>query len=499
MNSTKEENILQSGICLNRARSAGAENLGLQTSKGLPFSKMKMISKPVFGQMKGAFWLFPVAFFLLISCISKPENQTGMPESEVNKSDSNQSISTLYKRGKVQNGNEFSYYLPIGQLDSTQSIFLVFFDPQGKGSFPIEKYKPLAEKYGINLVGSNQSKNGTSFEQTRLIAKALISKILNEFPGKKKRIYFSGFSGGAKVAIDAGMAEPSVKAVVYTGAPWKVEAVTKPVLGFAGTGDMNYADLLAFDQTIPSQISHFLVEWEGKHAWPDSVVFEDAMVWISIRENLQFFDGQKYIDQNSKPALKEKDVKAQVRLLSKLNFFASEGRLNNPSKAVLDTLMTSPGYQKAMALRKNEQAKELELKLMYNQAFIEKNQDWWKVEIEKLRQPASAETAALNHRLLGYFSLAAYSYSNQVLASNQLELAGKILEIYHLSDPENPEQAYLRAVLAAKTNQTSAVLPLLELSVDLGFAGKNRLMNQAEFQSFRQQARFLELLGKVKN
>lgn len=497
MKSAKVENILQSGTCLNRVGSVNPTSKFKQTSNLI--WKIGTISKPWFMRLKGISAILSVVFFLLMSCSSKSENQSGLQGSEEIKTDSTQNISSVYERGAVRSGSEFSYYIPKSAQDSARPIFLVFFDPQGKGSFPIERYKGLAEGYGINLIGSNQSKNGTSFDQTRPIAKALISKILNDFPGKKKQIYFSGFSGGAKVAIDAGMAESNVKAVLYSGAPWEAETVTKPIFGFAGKGDLNYADLLAFDQSISSLVPHFLVEWEGKHTWPDSATFENAMVWISIRENRQSFDGQKYIDRKSKTALKVKGIFTQVQLLSKLEFFAREGQLKNPSKALLDKLIPSPSYQKAKISRQKTQAKELELKAMYNQSFAERNLDWWKAEIEKCNQPASAETKALNNRLLGYFSLAAYSYSNQVLAANQLELAAKILEIYHLSDPENPEQAYLRALLAAKTNQMDLVMPLLREATDLGFEGKSRILNQTEFQGFQQQSWFLELLVRLKN
>ena len=431
----------------------------------------------------------------LMACAESSKNSTQATDSELSTTFSGDSISMRFEKGKLVNGAEFSYFLP----DSATSVYLVFFDPQGKGSFPVQRFQGLAEKYKINLVGSNRSKNGMSFEQTRPLANVLVSKILNDFPGTTKQIYFVGFSGGAKAAIDAGMANSNVKAVVYAGAPWKAEVVTKPILGFAGTGDMNYVDLLEFDKSISTQIPHFLVEWRGKHTWPDSASFEEALVWIAGKEHLKSFDFQEYIKRKKQLLSTSKDEIAKVNTLASINFIANESNNKNPLKTDLEKVLKSGSYQKAIEEKKANLAKELQLKAAYSQAFMDKDLNWWKLEIENRNQPASSETKALNERLLGYFSLAAYSYSNQALAGNQLDVAGKLLEIYRLADPKNPEQAYLRAVLAAKTNQTDQILSCLNEAVELGFEGRQRILEQPEFQSFQSQAGFMELVGRLKN
>ena len=46
---------------------------------------------------------------------------------------------------------------------------------------------------------------------------------------------------------------------------------------------MNYTDVvLSAAELDAKKINHSLIEWKGKHEWPDSVVFEKAFYWCSF-------------------------------------------------------------------------------------------------------------------------------------------------------------------------------------------------------------------------
>jgi hypothetical protein len=98
---------------------------------------------------------------------------------------------------------------------------------------------------------------------------------------------------------------------------------------------------------------------------------------------------------------------------------------------------------------------------------------------------------------LGYFSLASYSLANRALLQQENNLAEKILEIYHLSDPQNPEQAYLRAVLAARVQNPDKVLEFLSEALDLGFKEKERIRLQPEFQPYAENPGFQSIVMKL--
>src|SRR5947209_16943004 len=92
------------------------------------------------------------------------------------------------------------------------------FDPGARGLMPIEHFKDAAEKYGYIVVGSNNSKNGPNVHLSAII-NSFWEDTHNRFPIDDKRVYTSGFSGGARVACGVGyMYEGSVAGVIACGA-----------------------------------------------------------------------------------------------------------------------------------------------------------------------------------------------------------------------------------------------------------------------------------------
>ena len=104
----------------------------------------------------------------------------------------------------------------------------------------------------------------------------------------------------------------------------------------------------------------------------------------------------------------------------------------------------------------------------------------------------------MQDRLLGFFSLAGYSLSTRSLQENEEPMAEKMLEIYRLSDPTNPEQAYLRAVLSGRRQQADPAMSSLTESLTLGFSDKSRIQQQPEFQFLQASPAFQKLLQSMK-
>jgi hypothetical protein len=394
-------------------------------------------------------------------------------------------------------GAGFCYFLP-SNCTSDSLTCLLFFDPQGKGSVPVEKYRNLTKQFPMALVGSNRSRNGLAFEETRSIAQELVNEIQGSFRGRFKHltIYMAGFSGGAKVAFDAaGNTTPSAKGVVYAGAPSAGGFPTMPVFGFAGDQDMNLADVVQFDASLPAKPDHFLRIWKGKHAWPSAHEFEKAMAWISFREGKG--DADKKIQELVKEAGKQKDVLDKESILNESSFLASDLKRPNPAKAQLETLRKAQGWQTIKLKQTREFQTELQMKEQYGPAFFQKDLAWWKDEIAELKQHKRHPSAAMQDRLLGYFSLASYSLAHRALQEGDLPMAAKILEIYRLSDPENSEQAYLRSVLAARQAKTEESIQCFSEAVNLGFADKGRLEQQPEFRDLQSNPSFRAVVSRI--
>ena len=182
----------------------------------------------------------------------------------------------------TKSNSSYSVYFPKNYVEKEKYPAIIFFDPHGHGRFPLEKYKNLADKFQFLLIGSNDSKNGMNIEQCLKFADDLLNETSTTLPGYKEQISVAGFSGGAKVALVAANTISGFSSGIYCGAafpPGSIQ-INIPLLAIAGRHDMNYTEVRNYNQSIDkSGITHTLVEWNGKHEWPDTSTFEHAFYW----------------------------------------------------------------------------------------------------------------------------------------------------------------------------------------------------------------------------
>jgi hypothetical protein len=211
-----------------------------------------------------------------------------------------------------------------------------------------------------------------------------VNEVTQRLKVQNTNLTLCGFSGGAKVALLSAAENIRIPRVIYCGAAANITP-NHPLnlLGFAGTRDMNYTDVVAFDKSLnASTIKHSLIEWQGKHEFPDAKTFADAFAWLSTG--------------------------------------------------------TVPGYEKKqVTITSQKLTEEQAIKQELLNAFQMRDVNWWKNEIAQLN--TKKKTDPMYDRLLGFVSLACYSYSNQTLQQKNLPAAEKILTIYALADPGNKD------------------------------------------------------------
>lgn len=386
-----------------------------------------------------------------------------------------------WKRGEVVSQDSYTYYVPGSASDSAQT-FILFFDPQGEGHEPVHLYRKLADKYNMVLVGSNESRNGVAFEEARHILDRFMLDVHHVSGFTAPHMYLAGFSGGAKVALDAASQLNEVKGVIYAGAPPATGAPPKPIFGFVGNSDMNYADVLHFDQNQNYDHPHFLKVWNGSHEWPRPEDMNLGFEWLQLRETADSLTAYSKIKDWTRRCDKAGNLKEKVECLQLAAFLASDLGFPDPSAEKIRNLEKKREWKKILNQQKEELKMELSLKEQYGSAFFQQDLYWWKSEIADLKAHRKSYSPFIQDRLLGYFSLACYSLGHRALAQPNRPLAEKILEIYRLSDPKNAEQAYLRAVFAAGIPDADGCLAALDEAIRLGFKDGERLQNEANFQ-----------------
>ena len=93
----------------------------------------------------------------------------------------------------------YALYLPTNYTAERRWPIIYAFDPGARGSVPLELMKEAAERYGFVLAGSNNSRNGDSKEESQA-AQAMWSGTHAIIAIDDRRVYFAGFSGGARLA-----------------------------------------------------------------------------------------------------------------------------------------------------------------------------------------------------------------------------------------------------------------------------------------------------------
>lgn len=325
------------------------------------------------------YWLLPF-LLLLAACGGNVENKKELGSLATDTNVTSLTASGMQKLSVPnRQGETFGLFTPT-KVSSKQLI--LFFDPEGNADKPINLYRAIAEEKGWIMACSHQIQNGLALDSVQKMATALIDHLIAKT--STDSIILFGFSGGAKGALLTGTLHPKVKAVVFCGAALPVEPNHfLSLIGIAGERDMNYADMVQFDQYLKgSNIFHYAIHWDGKHEYPTPQLLHEA---INLAES----------------------KKADIKKTPRANL--------TPAELLL----------------------EQETKYKYYQAFSDKNLAWWRSETQQLKQKAKEEL--MYERVLGFISLACYNYAGRAYDTKDPEMAKYILQIYEWADSLNPD------------------------------------------------------------
>lgn len=448
---------------------------------------------------------------LLLSCSSEPkQGVTDTPTVAEKKTPANIEL----KKGEVThgipcgNGQTYDLYLPSNYNNSASWAVLFAFDPQGDGSLPLEKYKSLAEEFDVVMVGSNYSKNGLEFNLIKQHYQDLKRDLESRVNTDKSRFYMLGFSGGAKVATQLGLGDNSVQGVIACGAATKFQKPEKTLLytAIAGMGDFNYPSMFYSYQVMKKMgVPYVFQTFAGKHEWAPEENVAQALRWLNLLEMK---------NQNIPP---DKDLinkwkrtdEAQIGKIAQSDDLAFYTTYTNLVE-MYDGLADVSSYKEAIKRmetsgRANEALKKFEKilqgeesqKAYYMKALNSQNMAWWTKEVNRLKQDQNQAKGEAKHsvqRALGFLGLAVYMQASSAVDKNKNQEAGKLVSIYLLIEPENPEAHYLNAILSARTGDNQGALKALQEAKKHNLTNTERLQTQAEFEALRGMDGFKELL-----
>jgi hypothetical protein len=468
------------------------------------------------------YWIVTAMFSLLFQCQSKQDGKVDKPT--VANSQSLTKNILLPKQQIVHpsiachSAGQYSYalYLP-SSFDGQKKHAVAFvFDPHGNGQLPLQNYKQLAEKYQYILVGVNSCRNGLPWDTINAIAQATMNEILEKYPVDNRRIYTIGFSGGARVASALAIANPAITGLTAVGAGFQNSTANLTYnfdfFGMAAHGDFNMTELVSLDQMLSTTaMPHYIHLYDGTHEWSTAIEMDYAFLWHEIQamKSKKIKKNDSLVTQFIKTELsqiaqgkKQKNVMQEYNALSRLVKFANGVQDITLYQQQLTILAASKAILTMQKNRKQQQVIELQLTKSYWKSLHEKNLDWWRKEIAKLKAkkyPPNTTNTQLNQRLVGFLGLATYMQATTAVANVEVANAEKLLQIYQWLEPKNPEQPYLKASLESALGNSQQALALLESAQKLGFADTNRLLADVHFMPLKSEQRFQKMLKNIRD
>jgi predicted esterase len=177
----------------------------------------------------------------------------------------------------------YALFLPSTYSPDRGWSLLVAFHPAARGRQMAEKYRAAAERYGYIVAASNNARNGPH-AISAAAAQAVGADVGRRFAIDPKRIYLTGFSGGARVALSLALANPAIAGVIASGAGYPDNTprrqVSFAIFATAGAEDFNYLEMREMDRALSSP--HYLTVVPGGHTLPPDEVAMDAIEWLEI-------------------------------------------------------------------------------------------------------------------------------------------------------------------------------------------------------------------------
>jgi dienelactone hydrolase len=218
----------------------------------------------------------------------------------------------------------YTLYLPADYSSDRRWPLVISSDPGAEGSIPLELQKSAADQLGYVLVSSNNSRNGP-WKPFVEATDATLTDVQTRVSIDIQRIYFAGFSGGARASSELAAICKCSAGVLLSGAGFSrgrspARDSPFPVFSAVGLFDFNYPEVIELQQTLSSAgYPHWLRIFDGAHEWAPAAVMEEAFAWFrfeAMKQNREPRD-QSFIDAQFQ--------KAQARAAS----FEQSGELLN--------------------------------------------------------------------------------------------------------------------------------------------------------------------------
>lgn len=477
------------------------------------------------------------AFVLLLFIITRfavqtPDNQTVIPLGQVVEK-------VACRRDPKQT---YAVYLPSNYVGTRKWPILYAFDPGAHGRTPVEHYKEAAEKFGWIIAGSNNSRNGNG--QTSIDAwNAITLDTTQRFSIDDGRLYTTGFSGGARMAILlATQCKDCVAGVIASGAGFPAGIEPSATMHFAlfitaGTEDFNFAEVKSLEaQLVRANLLHQLKIFTGRHEWPPSLIAIHAIAWMELMamksgrrerdvgfvENWwnakttqarEFEDAMKFYDAYQiylEISLSFKGLRDVSEVEAKVNQLRNSREVRDAIRGEQQEIRKQTDFEGQIArlVAASERTKLSELDATSdtpgrtNDAATEAETRLHAM-LRDLNRQAKAEPDSASRRVarrvisgqyIGFFERGSNSLQNQKRYDEAVRFFTLATEV----DPERAGAFYYLAWAYNSRGDKKKSLKALQTAVDKGFSDAAALESNKAFDSLRDDPQYRKIISALK-
>ncbi len=182
----------------------------------------------------------------------------------------------------------YALYLPAKYSREKHWPIVYVFDPLARGPLALEQFQHAAELHGYIVAASNNSRNGPWAPEFEA-ANAVFRDTQQRFSIDTARIYFAGFSGGARVASRLAQLCKCAAGVILSGAGFSLSDAPSADARFAvfsavGNADFNYSEIITLQEKLEkASLPHWLRIFDGRHEWAPPGVMDQALAWFRLQ------------------------------------------------------------------------------------------------------------------------------------------------------------------------------------------------------------------------
>ena len=422
----------------------------------------------------------------------------------------------------------YALYLPKNYSPDKAWPIVFAFDPGARGKKPVELFKPAAEKYGYIIAGSNNSKNGPFYFADQAIF-AMWKDTRQRFAVDSRRVYASGFSGGARVASRFHiLTGKSCAGIIACGAGLPENfgdlSSIKPAAwyGIVGLADFNYYELIdldtAFDQTL---ITHYVEILDMEHHWPPAEDLTRAVEWMEVNA----------MKNNTRPKDDSLAQSIYQEALSRANNLELSGNIPFATNAYDWTMKLFNGLLDISSVEKKKnlliaskfykkfQEEESERRQKMADHFKSLSKVFYYIEnplkkrlsveevfqelhlgelMKKAKSKKNLFDSSMAFRTLVGFGNSAYEKGREFFQKADYEKAIRFFGISAYVEERTYYSAYNLACVYSLNKQKKPALKALELARKRGFNSPEQLDKDKDLDYIRNEKDFKEIKQKMK-